>query len=97
MALWVLLDPLGFRETVAANPLLFTGMHVVLALGGLLFLMGFLGCWGAVRENKSLLLLVSPRAGQWDGTDIPGDVPEDVPSHSHLEGVMGAIDFCCSN
>ncbi|CAF90791.1 unnamed protein product, partial [Tetraodon nigroviridis] len=57
VALWVLLDPLGFRETVAANPLLFTGMHVVLALGGLLFLMGFLGCWGAVRENKSLLLL----------------------------------------
>ncbi|XP_030233963.1 tetraspanin-18 isoform X1 [Gadus morhua] len=56
VGLWVLLDPMGFREIVAANPLLFTGVYIILALGGLLFLLGFLGCCGAIRENKCLLL-----------------------------------------
>jgi tetraspanin-18 len=59
VGLWVLLDPMGFREIVAANPLLFTGVYIILALGGLLFLLGFLGCCGAIRENKCLLLFVS--------------------------------------
>ncbi|XP_048644170.1 tetraspanin-18 [Marmota marmota marmota] len=54
--IWVMVDPTGFREVVAANPLLFTGAYVLLAMGGLLFLLGFLGCCGAVRENKCLLL-----------------------------------------
>ncbi|MEQ2177120.1 hypothetical protein GOODEAATRI_000597 [Goodea atripinnis] len=50
---------MGFREIVAVNPLLFTGVYVILAMGGLLFLLGFLGCCGAIRENKCLLLFVS--------------------------------------
>lgn len=56
---WVMVDPTGFREIVAANPLLITGVYILLAMGGLLFLLGFLGCCGAVRENKCLLLFVS--------------------------------------
>ncbi|XP_034426071.1 tetraspanin-18-like [Hippoglossus hippoglossus] len=56
VGVWVLLDPMGFREIVAANPLLFTGVYVVLASGGVLFLLGFLGCCGAIRENRLLLL-----------------------------------------
>ncbi|KAL2076566.1 hypothetical protein ACEWY4_027838 [Coilia grayii] len=56
LGVWVLVDPLGFRELVAANPLLFSGVYAVLALGTLLFLLGFLGCCGAIRENKCLLL-----------------------------------------
>ncbi|XP_019111718.1 tetraspanin-18 isoform X1 [Larimichthys crocea] len=56
VGVWVLLDPMGFREIVAANPLLFTGVYVILAMGGMLFLLGFLGCCGAIRENKCLLL-----------------------------------------
>uniref|UniRef100_A0A8C9UK35 Tetraspanin n=1 Tax=Spermophilus dauricus TaxID=99837 RepID=A0A8C9UK35_SPEDA len=56
VGIWVMVDPTGFREVVAANPLLFTGAYVLLAMGGLLFLLGFLGCCGAVRENKCLLL-----------------------------------------
>lgn len=59
MGVWVLLDPMGFREIVAANPLLFTGVYVILAMGAMLFLLGFLGCCGAIRENKCLLLFVS--------------------------------------
>ncbi|XP_076970587.1 tetraspanin-18 isoform X1 [Tamandua tetradactyla] len=54
---WVLVDPTGFREIVTANPLLVTGAYLLLAMGGLLFLLGFLGCCGALRENKCLLLL----------------------------------------
>ncbi|KPP78048.1 tetraspanin-18-like [Scleropages formosus] len=56
VGIWVLVDPTGFREIVAANPLLFTGVYVILAMGGMLFLLGFLGCCGAIRENKCLLL-----------------------------------------
>ncbi|KAM9860927.1 tetraspanin-18B-like [Aulostomus maculatus] len=56
VSVWVLVDPMGFREIVVANPLVFTGVYVILALGALLFLLGFLGCCGAIRENKCLLL-----------------------------------------
>ncbi|XP_032139607.1 tetraspanin-18 [Sapajus apella] len=59
IGIWVMVDPTGFREIVAANPLLLTGAYILLAMGGLLFLLGFLGCCGAVRENKCLLLFVS--------------------------------------
>ncbi|NXH17257.1 TSN18 protein, partial [Bucco capensis] len=57
VGIWVLVDPTGFREIVAANPLLFTGAYLMLAMGAMLFLLGFLGCCGAIRENKYLLLL----------------------------------------
>lgn len=57
--MWVLVDPTGFREIVAANPLLFTGVYIILGMGGMLFLLGFLGCCGTIRENKCLLLFVS--------------------------------------
>ncbi|XP_067307371.1 tetraspanin-18a isoform X1 [Pseudorasbora parva] len=56
VGIWVLVDPTGFREIVAANPLLFTGVYAILILGGMLFLLGFLGCCGAIRENRCLLL-----------------------------------------
>ncbi|KAL6479136.1 hypothetical protein MHYP_G00125690 [Metynnis hypsauchen] len=56
VGIWVLVDPTDFREIVATNPLLFTGVHIILAMGGMLFLLGFLGCCGAIRENKCLLL-----------------------------------------
>lgn len=59
VGIWVMVDPTGFREIIAANPLLVTGVYILLAMGGLLFLLGFLGCCGAVRENKCLLLFVS--------------------------------------
>ena len=59
LGIWVIVDPTGFREIVAANPLLITGAYILLAMGGLLFLLGFLGCCGAIRENKCLLLFVS--------------------------------------
>ncbi|XP_063802124.1 tetraspanin-18 [Pseudophryne corroboree] len=56
LGIWVMVDPTGFREIIAANPLMFMGAYLVLALGAMLFLLGFLGCCGAIRENKCLLL-----------------------------------------
>ncbi|XP_044292614.1 tetraspanin-18 isoform X1 [Varanus komodoensis] len=56
VGIWVIVDPTGFREIVATNPLLFTGAYIMLAMGAMLFLLGFLGCCGAIRENKCLLL-----------------------------------------
>ncbi|XP_053119565.1 tetraspanin-18 isoform X2 [Hemicordylus capensis] len=56
VGIWVIVDPTGFREIVATNPLLFMGAYIVLAMGAMLFLLGFLGCCGAIRENKCLLL-----------------------------------------
>ncbi|XP_006274577.1 tetraspanin-18 [Alligator mississippiensis] len=56
VGIWVIVDPTGFREIVAVNPLLFTGAYIMLAMGAMLFLLGFLGCCGAIRENKCLLL-----------------------------------------
>ncbi|XP_015230672.1 PREDICTED: tetraspanin-18-like [Cyprinodon variegatus] len=56
IGVWVLVDPMGFREIVAVNPVLFTGVYIILAMGGMLFLLGFLGCCGAIRENRCLLL-----------------------------------------
>uniref|UniRef100_A0A3Q2DJU0 Tetraspanin n=1 Tax=Cyprinodon variegatus TaxID=28743 RepID=A0A3Q2DJU0_CYPVA len=58
IGVWVLVDPMGFREIVAVNPVLFTGVYIILAMGGMLFLLGFLGCCGAIRENRCLLLFV---------------------------------------
>uniref|UniRef100_A0AAX7V1X5 Tetraspanin n=1 Tax=Astatotilapia calliptera TaxID=8154 RepID=A0AAX7V1X5_ASTCA len=59
VGVWVLVDPTGFREIVATNPLLFTGVYIILGMGGMLFLLGFLGCCGAIRENKCLLLFLT--------------------------------------
>uniref|UniRef100_A0A8C5QZU2 Tetraspanin n=1 Tax=Leptobrachium leishanense TaxID=445787 RepID=A0A8C5QZU2_9ANUR len=56
LGVWVIVDPTGFREIIATNPLLFMGAYLLLAMGAMLFLLGFLGCCGAVRENKCLLL-----------------------------------------
>ncbi|XP_016517421.1 tetraspanin-18-like [Poecilia formosa] len=63
VGVWVSADPLGFREAVAVSPLLVTGVSVVLVLGGLLFLLGFLGCCGASGPDdfqQSLFRLLHP-------------------------------------
>ena len=36
----------------------YNGMYILVAAGLILFLTGFLGCFGAIRENKYLLCMV---------------------------------------
>ncbi|KAM6040895.1 uncharacterized protein LJ206_019822 isoform 4-T4 [Theristicus caerulescens] len=53
---WVAVDPAGFQDIVAAKPVLSAGAYLLLAVGIALSLLGFLGCCGALRRSRPLLL-----------------------------------------
>ena len=57
--IWVLVGSNSFRESVSSNPAIFHAVYIIIAVGVLLFLVGFLGCCGAIKENKCLLGMVS--------------------------------------
>ncbi|XP_056367103.1 tetraspanin-17-like [Oenanthe melanoleuca] len=57
MGLWVAVDPAGFQDIVAARAVLSAGAWLLLAVGIALSLLGFLGCCGALRRSRPLLLL----------------------------------------
>lgn len=59
MGVWVAVDPAGFQDIVAAKPVLSVGAYLLLAVGIALSLLGFLGCCGALRRSRPLLLVVS--------------------------------------
>lgn len=77
------MDPAGFQDIVAAKAVLSAGAYLLLAVGIALALLGFLGCCGALRRSRPLLLAVSkgrrvgrqpPRgAGRAGGCGEPGD------------------------
>ncbi|XP_030329352.1 uncharacterized protein LOC115602391 isoform X2 [Strigops habroptila] len=56
VGLWVAVDPSGFQHIVAANGVLSAGAFLLLAVGMALALLGFLGCCGALRRSRALLL-----------------------------------------
>ncbi|NXH61904.1 TSN18 protein, partial [Rhabdornis inornatus] len=57
MGVWVVVDPAGFQDIVAARAVLSAGAWLLLAVGIALSLLGFLGCCGALRRSRPLLLL----------------------------------------
>ncbi|KAE8623773.1 hypothetical protein XENTR_v10005724 [Xenopus tropicalis] len=57
VGIWLVADPDGFQRVVISNPLLSAGGYILLIIGIALSLLGFLGCFGAIRKNKTLLLL----------------------------------------
>ncbi|XP_061219083.1 tetraspanin-18-like isoform X1 [Neopsephotus bourkii] len=57
VGLWVAVDPSGFQHIVAANGVLSAGAFLLLAVGTALALLGFLGCCGALRRSRALLLV----------------------------------------
>uniref|UniRef100_A0A8C5MLZ1 Tetraspanin n=1 Tax=Leptobrachium leishanense TaxID=445787 RepID=A0A8C5MLZ1_9ANUR len=57
VGIWIVADPDGFQSLFTSNPLLSAGGYILLIVGAALSLLGFLGCFGAIRENKPLLLL----------------------------------------
>lgn len=60
VGLWVLLSPYTLEIlAVLDNSIIQTGVYFIIALGGFIFLVGFLGCCGACCENRLLLVLVS--------------------------------------
>lgn len=59
IGVWIVADPDGFQTLFTSNPLLSASGYILLIVGLALALLGFLGCFGAIRENKPLLLVVS--------------------------------------
>ncbi|XP_029430033.1 tetraspanin-18-like [Rhinatrema bivittatum] len=57
VGIWVVADPEGFQSIVTSNPILSTGAFILLIVGVFLALLGFLGCFGAIRESKILLMV----------------------------------------
>ncbi|XP_021232803.1 tetraspanin-18-like isoform X2 [Numida meleagris] len=57
VGVWVAVDPAGFQDIVAAKPVLSVGAYLLLAVGIALSLLGFLGCCGALRRSRLLLLV----------------------------------------
>ncbi|KAM4759976.1 tetraspanin-18-like [Cyanocitta cristata] len=57
VGVWVAVDPAGFQDIVATRAVLSAGAWLLLAVGIALSLLGFLGCCGALRRSRPLLLL----------------------------------------
>ncbi|XP_077155654.1 tetraspanin-18-like [Ranitomeya variabilis] len=57
IGIWIVADPDGFQTVFSSNPLLSAGGYILLIVGLALSLLGFLGCFGAIRENRPLLLI----------------------------------------
>uniref|UniRef100_A0A8C4IVH6 Tetraspanin-18-like n=2 Tax=Dromaius novaehollandiae TaxID=8790 RepID=A0A8C4IVH6_DRONO len=56
VGVWVAVDPAGFQDIVASKAVLSAGAYLLLAAGIALSLLGFLGCCGALRRSRPLLL-----------------------------------------
>lgn len=73
VGVWVAVDPAGFQDIVATKPVLRAGAYLLLAVGIALSLLGFLGCCGALRRSRLLLLVVSEgRVGRAGGCRAVG-------------------------
>ena len=62
MGIWVRVDP-NFQEYVQSTAEsfnhLYTAAYVLIAVGVIIMVIGFLGCCGAIRESQCMLSLVS--------------------------------------
>ncbi|KAG2467988.1 TSN18 protein, partial [Polypterus senegalus] len=58
VGIWVVTSLKGLHHIMIANTLVYSGIFVILFGGVILFLLGFLGCYGAIRENRVLLMVV---------------------------------------
>ncbi|XP_066480781.1 tetraspanin-18-like [Tiliqua scincoides] len=57
MGVWVATDPDGFQSIIVSSPLLTAGAYLILFVGVALSFLGFLGCFGAIKQNRTILLL----------------------------------------
>uniref|UniRef100_A0A4W3H2N7 Tetraspanin 18 n=1 Tax=Callorhinchus milii TaxID=7868 RepID=A0A4W3H2N7_CALMI len=55
--IWAMVDRSGFKEIVAAHDLLHTAAYIIITVGSVLFIVGFMGCFGAIRENRPILMI----------------------------------------
>ncbi|XP_039266767.1 tetraspanin-18-like [Styela clava] len=55
VGIWAAVSGETFKQVVSNDPLIFNSIYIIIAVGAALFLIGFLGCCGAVNENRCLL------------------------------------------
>lgn len=59
LSLWMLFDPTFYISMVQDESSYYSGICILLLIGALLFVVGFVGCIGAYKESKRLLITVS--------------------------------------
>ena len=64
VGIWIIVDPsivkiLDFVIEVSQDSLIKYAAYVLIAIGGFVFIVGFLGCCGAIKESKCMLGIVS--------------------------------------
>lgn len=61
VGIWILVDDEfdKYTDGVDEFSLLYTAAYVVIVVGIIIMVIGFLGCCGAIRENQIMLVLVS--------------------------------------
>ncbi|CAK8672190.1 tetraspanin-18-like [Clavelina lepadiformis] len=55
VGIWVVVDGQSFMQIVASNPVIFSASYILIAVGAALLVISFLGCCGAIKENRCLL------------------------------------------
>lgn len=64
----MLTDPTFYMSMAQDESSYYIGIYLFLAVGLLMFIVGFLGCCGAIKESQCMLVLVSLRLD--DGLDL---------------------------
>lgn len=59
VGIWMLTDATMYLNVVQNDANFHTGIYVMIAAGALMFIVGFLGCCGALRESPCMLVTVS--------------------------------------
>ncbi|XP_078492801.1 tetraspanin-18-like [Ciona intestinalis] len=55
LGIWIVVDGNSFSTIVASNSVILNAVYIIIAVGAALFVIAFLGCCGAIKENRCLL------------------------------------------
>ncbi|XP_046670757.1 CD9 antigen [Homalodisca vitripennis] len=57
LSIWMLTDPTFYMSMAQDESSYYTGVYLFLVVGTLMFIVGFLGCCGAIKESQCMLVL----------------------------------------
>lgn len=55
VGIWVAVGAESFKDVITNDPVVFNAVYVIIAVGCILIIVGFLGCCGAAKENRCML------------------------------------------